>query len=197
MKKRWMLCLALALTLLGLCACSKDQPQTEQGSPADPPQIQQTAQTPDTHTHTAGTDDNIVSHDPAGYCGNTITTITYSPAEGEGWSLTFSGSASVNLADLLRYLDYQEEKLCKCMPEYTVDTEFGQGYGLSVTRDGGYVRYQGGQADLTSEQAAAILDILEQAEEVDIVSDSELILDNGTPLWDPDKEHWRETKPAE
>lgn len=200
MKKRWMICLALVLALLGLSACSKGQPQTEQDSSVDPPQTEQTAQTPDVHTHTTGTDDNVVIHDPAGYCGNTLTTITYSPAEGDGWSRTFSGSASVNLTDLLRYLDYREENLCKCMPEYTVDTEFGQGYGLSVTQDGGYARYQGAQANLTPEQAATVLEILEQAEQAedgDVLSDSGLILDNGTPLWDPSEEHWRETKPAE
>ena len=63
------------------------------------------------------------------------------------------------LTDLLLYLNYGGD-VCRCLPEYSVDTEFGTGYGVNLTA--GYVRHDGGQADLTEEQTELIREILER-----------------------------------
>ncbi len=115
-----------------------------------------------THEHQLSAGDNILEHEDVGYCGNTVTTISYHPAginDGEAWEKSFWGSPSVSLTDLLRYLDYSGGT-CRCMPEYTVDTEFGTGYGISLSE--GYARYDGGQTDLTEEQIEEIQNILDE-----------------------------------
>ena len=69
---------------------------------------------------------------------------------------------SVTMTDILVNLDYDKNKLCKCLPEYTVDTEFGKGYGINLTD--GYARCDKGQADLTSEQINKLKTIILWAE---------------------------------
>ncbi len=70
------------------------------------------------------------------------------------------GSDSVMITDLLRYLDYSSD-ICKCLPEYIVDTEFGKGYGISLTE--GYARYEGKQVSLTDGQIKTVTEIFERA----------------------------------
>ena len=91
---------------------------------------------------------------PVGYCGNTQTTLYFE----DGTSKTFDGSDSVWLTHLLRTLDYKPENLCKCLPEYKVDTEFAKGYGLSLS----YARCDKGQASLTKEQSERLEQIIEK-----------------------------------
>ena len=68
------------------------------------------------------------------------------------------GGNSVYITDLLLNLDYDPKKVCKCLPEYTVDTEFYQGYGVNLS--GGYARCDKGQAELTGEQVDKLREIL-------------------------------------
>ena len=70
---------------------------------------------------------------------------------------------SVTLTDILANLDYKQGKTCRCMAEYTVDTEFGLGYEINLTE--GFARYKKGQADLTQEQIDTIAEIIKWAEE--------------------------------
>ena len=70
---------------------------------------------------------------------------------------------SVRLTDILANLDYDPQKYCKCRPEYTVDTEFGTGYGINLTES--YVKYNGGQAELTAAQVEEIRKIILWASE--------------------------------
>lgn len=109
--------------------------------------------TGDDHEHRAAenpqTDDDPVS----GYCGNTITTIIL-----DGKEYTFTGSDSVNLTDILINLKYDPMRICDCLPEFTVRTEFGEPYGVNLSQ--GYARCQDGQADLTKEQIEQIREIL-------------------------------------
>ena len=96
----------------------------------------------------------ISVEDPySGYCGNTMTTISM-----DGKEYTFEGSDSVYLTDLLLNLAYDPDKLCDCMSEFTVKTEFGGQYGLNLSQ--GYARCDGAQADLTKEQIEVIRTIL-------------------------------------
>ena len=88
-------------------------------------------------------------------CGNTQTTVYIDEDK-----YTFMGGNSVTLTALLNSLKYEHE-ICKCLPEYTVDTEFGTGYGINLRE--GYVRYQGKQQKLTSEQLKTVKEIIKWA----------------------------------
>lgn len=107
------------------------------------------------HSHAPAAQPLTVEDPVSGYCGNTVTQVT---VEGETYS--FWGSDSVTLTDLLINLAYDPEALCRCLPQYTVDTEFGSGYGVSLS--GSYARCADGQAALTEEQAEIIRGILDR-----------------------------------
>ena len=107
----------------------------------------------DDHGHEAAEKAQTVEDPYSGYCGNTMTTISM-----DGKEYTFEGSDSVYLTDLLLNLAYDPEKLCDCMSEFTVKTEFGGPYGVNLSQ--GYARYDGAQADLTKEQIEVIRNIL-------------------------------------
>ena len=49
--------------------------------------------------------------------------------------------------------------VCRCAPEFTVKTEFGEPYGVNLSQ--GYARSEEGQADLTKEQIEKIQEILD------------------------------------
>lgn len=78
----------------------------------------------------------------------------------DGRDYTLSGTDSVTLTDILCNLDYDPQKICDCMPEFTVDTEFASGCGINLTES--YARTSSGQVDLTEDQAAQIREILER-----------------------------------
>lgn len=90
-----------------------------------------------------------------GWCGNTSATVYL-----DGDTYGFSGSPAVILTDILYHLDYREEELCRCTPEFTADTEMGKGYQINLTEY--FVRFEGKQAALTPEQAEKIAAILEE-----------------------------------
>ncbi len=104
--------------------------------------------------HTPAAEPQTVENPVTGYCGNTATEVTL-----DGETYSFWGEDSVALTDIVINLAYTEE-VCRCLPEFTVDTEFGDGYGVNLTES--YVRCREGQAQLTAEQAEAIRGILER-----------------------------------
>ncbi len=106
------------------------------------------------HIHTPVATEQTVSEQISGYCGNTQTTIYFD----DGKSFTFMSGNSVTMTDILVNLNYDKAKLCNCLPEYTVDTEFGTGYGINITS--GYARCDKGQADLTKEQIDKLKEII-------------------------------------
>ena len=108
------------------------------------------------HDHQVASEPQTVDGPVVGYCGNTQTTLYI-----DGEAYTFMYDESVTLTDILLNLDYDPNKLCKCLPEYTVDTEFGKGYGINLTD--GYARCNKGQADLTAGQLDQIRSIIEWA----------------------------------
>lgn len=110
------------------------------------------------HLHMAALTPQTVEDPITGYCGNTQTTLYIGDD-----AYTFMGGQSVALTDILANLDYDPNKVCRCRPEYTVDTEFGSGYGINLTA--GYARCEKGQADLTVEQLKAIAEVIEWAED--------------------------------
>ena len=109
------------------------------------------------HAHSIATDAQTIEDPFVGYCGNTWTVLHIGDKE-----YAFMFGHSVTLTDILINLDYDPDKLCKCLPEYTVDTEFALGYGINLTQ--GYARCDKGQADLTQEQIDQITEIIEWAE---------------------------------
>ena len=111
----------------------------------------------DDHSHQAAATAQTVDDPFVGYCGNTQTTLYIGDKE-----YTFMYSKSVTLTDILLNLNYDPMRICRCRPEYTVDTEFGKGYGINLTA--GYARCEKGQADLTQEQIDTIAEIIEWAE---------------------------------
>ena len=111
----------------------------------------------DDHSHQAAATAQTVDDPFVGYCGNTQTTLHIGDKE-----YTFMYGNSVTLTDILLNLKYDPMRICRCRPEYTVDTEFGKGYGINLTA--GYARCDKGQADLTQEQIDTIAEIIEWAE---------------------------------
>lgn len=108
------------------------------------------------HTHRVAAQPQTVDDPISGYCGNMVTTLYI-----DGEAYTFMYDHSVALTDILVNLDYDEGKLCRCLPEYTADTEFGKGYGINLSQ--GYARCDRGQADLTVSQIKRIAAIVEWA----------------------------------
>ena len=105
--------------------------------------------------HEPAAEPQTVADPVTGYCGNTVTEVTL-----DGETYSFWGDDSVTLTDIVINLDYDPEAVCRCLPEFTVDTEFGDGYGVNLTES--YVRCEAGQASLTVEQAEAIREIVER-----------------------------------
>lgn len=108
----------------------------------------------DDHTHAPAEDPQTVDDPVTGYCGNTMTTIILDEKE-----YSFMGSDSVNLTDILINLKYDPMRVCRCLPEFTVKTEFGEPYGVNLSQ--GYARCEEGQADLTEDQIEKIREILD------------------------------------
>lgn len=105
------------------------------------------------HVHAPAEEPETVDAPISGYCGNTVTKVTVNGEEYAFW-----GSDSVNLTAILENLAYDPARICRCMTEFTVDTEFGTGYGVNLTES--FARCEAGQADLTAEQAEAIRGVL-------------------------------------
>lgn len=108
----------------------------------------------DDHEHKLAEAAQIVDDPVTGYCGNTMTTILL-----DGKEYTFMGTDSVNLTDILINLKYDPMRVCRCIPEFTVKTEFGEPYGVNLSQ--GYARCEDGQADLTAEQIDLIRKIID------------------------------------
>ena len=115
---------------------------------------------PEYHTYHSAQEPHLLPELTQGYCGNTMTTI-----HDQGKTYSFMGGNSVTLTDLLLRLNYDPLQVCRCAPEYTVDTEFGTGYGINLTQ--GYVRCEKGQVSLTQEQIAQIRTIIQWAKTAD------------------------------
>lgn len=105
--------------------------------------------------HEPAAEPQTVSDPVSGYCGNTVTKVTLN-----GETCSFWGDDSVKLTDIVINLAYDPNSVCRCPPEFTVDTEFGDGYGVNLTEH--YVRCEAGQAPLTAEQIETIQGILER-----------------------------------
>jgi len=60
----------------------------------------------------------------------------------------------VMITDIFAWLDYDPDAVCRCMAEFTVDTEILTGIQVNLTE--GFARCEKGQAALTEEQVQTI-----------------------------------------
>lgn len=114
--------------------------------------------TENTHEHTPFDGNNVIEHVQEGYCGNTYTTVEYNPDGKTLWKRSFMSTNSIEVTDMLRYLNYKDE-ICECEPEYRVYTEGGCIYGVSLKH--GFVRSDTAQVNLTEEQLAKLSKIMD------------------------------------
>lgn len=75
-----------------------------------------------------------------------------------GKTIAVEGEDALWLTGLLGSLSYDPQRMCKCIPEYTVSVSDDLSWGLNLSE--GYARNGVGQARLTREQVDRIRDIL-------------------------------------
>lgn len=160
--KRWIFALWLPMALL-LAACGRPAPESgtvlRDGSPGNSEVLSKGTSEISAAPETPPEKETLPEEAPRAWCGNTVTTVAYTPMDScDAWESSFAGGDSVALTNLLLELDYSGE-VCKCLPEYRIDTEFGQGYGVSLAER--YVRWNGGQTALTTAQLEEVRSILE------------------------------------
>ncbi len=131
----------------------------EKGSPEDLPEetlaeLEELGWDFGRDSHTPAAEPQTVEDPISGYCGNTVTEVIL-----DGETYSFWGDDSVRLTDLVINLNYADD-ICRCLPEFTVNTEFGDGYGVNLSEH--YVRYGDRQCPITEEQAAEIQGILDR-----------------------------------
>ena len=144
---------AILLAMLLLAGCQN----TGGGTANNNDHINTDGELGETHIHATALTAQTVDDPITGYCGNTRTTLHI-----DGKEYSFMYGYSVTLTDLLVNLDYNPNKVCRCMPQYRADTEFGSNYHIHL--DYGFVRCDKGQADLTQEQIDTIAEIINWAE---------------------------------
>ena len=105
-----------------------------------------------------------------GYCGNTKTTVHIGGETFDLW-----GSDSIAITRILDNLEYDPDKVCRCIAPITVDTELIAGIEVNLAE--GFARCEKGQADLTEEQAQTIQAIIDSLEIVAAESPAEASVD--------------------
>lgn len=147
--------------MLALPACGQALPDPPAANGGQEETAEASAPDGPGHAHDPAAEPQVIDENsPGGYCGNTVTTVRPYGAEADSEEqYSFWGGDSVALTDLLLTLDYSEG-VCRCLPEFTVDTEFGTDYSINLTEF--YVRHDGAQAALTEEQAESVRGIFER-----------------------------------
>lgn len=107
------------------------------------------------HVHLPAEEPALCSDPVSGYCGNMQTTVHLNGAD-----YTFAYDDSVTLTDILINLNYSPDLICRCMAEFTVDTEPMGGFEVNLTES--FARCKQGQAPLTAEQIQTIRDIIDR-----------------------------------
>lgn len=91
---------------------------------------------------------------PSGFCGNLVTRITL-----DGVQHDLHGADSDAVTNILKSLEYDPDTVCRCMTEFTVDTETLAGVQVNLTE--AFARCELGQAALTGQQVAILRDVVE------------------------------------
>lgn len=106
------------------------------------------------HSHSFTEESQTVENPVEGYCGNLMVTIYTDGAE-----YSLSGSDAVAITDILINLDYDPDHICRCVAEFTVDTETLTDIQVSLGQ--AFARCEQGQAALTERQARIIQEIID------------------------------------
>jgi len=105
------------------------------------------------HSHSFAEESDRGVNSP-GYCGNMLTTVYL-----DEMNFTLAGSYSVTITDILINLDYDPDEVCRCMAEFTVDTEMLAGIEVNLTE--AFARCERGQAALTETQVQTLREIID------------------------------------
>ena len=81
------------------------------------------------------------------------------PASSDNRRIVVSEEDCLILQEFLPNLPYSQYRVCKCLPQYTLETSFGT-FGVHLTE--GYARCENGQAALTKDQIEIIRSIIER-----------------------------------
>lgn len=107
------------------------------------------------HSHRYAEDMEPMEEIPSGYSGNLMTRVFV-----DGQKYELHGADSAAMTDILTGLDYNPNAVCRCMAEFTVDTEKLSGIHVNLAQ--GFARCERGQAALTEEQARILQDIIDR-----------------------------------
>ena len=88
----------------------------------------------------------------------TATQIIFLHIEGETYGI--SGDMAAQLSEILSSLAYSPHKVCRCLPQFKIETET-MIYGIHLSE--GYARCEEGQAAMTKEQIGVIRSIVDWA----------------------------------
>lgn len=106
------------------------------------------------HSHRFAEAEKEAEEVPSGYCGNLTVRLT---VNGEAYEL--HGADADAAANILTSLDYDPNVVCRCVAEFTVDTETLTGIQVNLTE--AFARCELGQAALTEEQVTILREILD------------------------------------
>lgn len=106
------------------------------------------------HSHRFAEPEEEAMEVPSGYSGHYVTKVY---ADGQEYELR--GADSAAMTDILAGLDYDPDAVCRCMAEFTVDTELLA--GIAVNLKEAFARCEKGQAALTEEQVTILREIID------------------------------------
>lgn len=106
------------------------------------------------HAHSFAEDKKEAEEIPSGYWGNQVVRITL-----DGVEYDLDGGDSDAVINILRSLEYDPNGVCRCMTEFTVDTETLAGIQVNLTER--FARCSLGQAALTEQQVTILRDIVD------------------------------------
>ena len=106
------------------------------------------------HSHRFAEPEEEAMEVPSGYSGHYVTKVY---ADGQEYELR--GADSAAMTDILTGLDYDPDAVCRCMAEFTVDTELLA--GIEVNLKEAFARCEKGQAALTEVQVTILREIME------------------------------------
>ena len=106
------------------------------------------------HSHRFAEPEEEAMEVPSGYSGHYVTKVY---ADGQEYELR--GADSAAMTDILSGLNYDPDAVCRCMAEFTVDTELLT--GIAVNLKEAFARCEKGQAALTEEQVTILREIID------------------------------------
>lgn len=106
------------------------------------------------HSHRFAEADQEPEEIPSGYSGHFVTKIYVN-----GQEYVLHGADSAAMTDILTELAYDPAQICRCMAEFTVDTETLAGIGVNLSE--AFARCDLGQAALTEQQVAVLRGIVD------------------------------------